>query len=64
MRLLASFIPKTKTFAAPPTLPSISLISVRAMSTGTQPNGSAPPKAKANGGKKEVKILMLHGKSR
>lgn len=24
--------------------------------------GSKQPKAKANGGKKEIKILMLHGK--
>lgn len=63
MRLLAGFIPKPRPFAAPSALPPISLISVRAMSTGTQLNGSVPQKAKGNGGKKEVKILMLHGKS-
>lgn len=61
MRLLAALLPKTRPLAVPLT-PPISPISVRAMSTGTQPNSSAPQKPKGQASKKEVKILMLHGK--
>jgi hypothetical protein len=63
MRFFASFAPRTKLFAAPFTSSTrrTSLISVRAMSNGTQSNGPVPPKGKAQGGKKDVKILMLHG---